>query len=222
MTATQGSDPYSGHVEPGSEWIERTDGTVMLRKMSVGPMDNNVYLVACATTQQAVLIDAPSEPARIRTLAAGMTVQAVLITHGHADHVGAWHELRDADHLELWGNAADDSLFPGPLDRALVGGQVLTVGELTIEVVHLPGHTPGSLLYLVAGDQRHHLFSGDTLFPGGHGRTTTPEDHERIMDGLEALFDRLPDETHVYPGHGDDTTIGTERPHLREWRERGW
>jgi len=93
-----------------------------------------------------------------------------------------------------------------------------------VEVIHLPGHTEGSLLFLVTGDERPHLFSGDTLFPGGPGNTFgSSENHARIMDGLETkIFDRLPDETWVYPGHGADTTLGAERPKLAEWRERGW
>ncbi|HSK24863.1 MAG TPA: MBL fold metallo-hydrolase, partial [Egicoccus sp.] len=90
--------------------------------------------------------------------------------------------------------------------------------------IHLPGHTEGSLLYLVHGDERAHLFSGDTLFPGGPGNTFgNADNHRRIMDGLEEkIFGRLRDDTWVYPGHGDDTTLGAERPHLQEWRDRGW
>lgn len=216
-------DGYTGHVEPSGPWIDRRDGPVEIRKLSVGPMNNNAYVVSCAATRRGVLIDAPADADRLREAIAGREIEAILLTHGHADHLGAWEELRDGDGLPVWGHAADSPLHPGPVDRQLSEGNRLVVGEITIDVIHIAAHTEGSLLYLTSGTLRPHLFSGDTLFPGGHGTTTTPHDHERIMDGLESqIFRRLPDETWVYPGHGDDTTLGAERPHLSEWRARGW
>jgi glyoxylase-like metal-dependent hydrolase (beta-lactamase superfamily II) len=216
-------DGYTGHVEPDGDWIERTDGPVLVRKLSVESFDNNVYVLACARTRQALLVDAAARPERLAEAVEGFEVLAAVQTHGHWDHVRAWDGVRDELGLPVWGHEGDAELFPRPVDRALGDGDRLAVGDLEVEVLHVPGHTEGSLLYLVEGAARPHLVTGDTLFPGGHGRTTTPEDHERIMDGLEAkVFARLPDDTWVYPGHGDDTTLGTERPHLQEWRDRGW
>ncbi len=120
---------------------------------------------------------------------------------------------------------ADAADLPVPVQRTVEHGDTVTVGEQTLEVVHLRGHTPGSiaLVWRGPGDAGVHVFTGDSLFPGGPGRTRSPENFHSLMDDLEhKVFDRLPDETWVYPGHGDDTTLGAERPHLREWRERGW
>jgi glyoxylase-like metal-dependent hydrolase (beta-lactamase superfamily II) len=218
------TDPVDrGHVEPDGEWLDRTDGHLLLRKLSVEEFDNNVYVVACTRTGDALLVDVAARPERLVQALEGFRAVAAVQTHGHWDHIRAWDGVRDDAGIEVWGHPADAELFPRPVDRELQGGDRLTVGDLEVEVIHLPGHTEGSLLYLVEGDERLHLLSGDTLFPGGPGNTFgSSEDHARIMDGLEALFDRLPDETAVHPGHGDDTTIGTERPHLTEWRERGW
>ncbi|MEX1179124.1 MAG: MBL fold metallo-hydrolase [Nitriliruptor sp.] len=215
--------PDHGHVDPDGDWLDRTDGHLLLRKLSVEEMDNNVYVVACTRTSDALLVDVAARPERLVAALEGFRTLAAVQTHGHWDHVRAWDGVRDDAGIEVWGHPGDAELFPRPVDRQLHGGETLRVGELEVEVIHLPGHTEGSLLYLVSGGERPHLISGDTLFPGGPGNTFgSAENHARIMDGLEALFDRLPDETHVYPGHGDDTTIGTERPHLAEWRERGW
>lgn len=214
---------YTGHVEPDGPWQDRQDGPVHLRKLSVEEFDNNVYVVSCARTREALLVDVAARPERLAEAVADVEPLAAVQTHGHWDHIRAWDGVRDDLGLPVWGHPGDAELFPRPVDRELHGGEVLEVGDLEVEVIHLPGHTEGSLLYLVTGDERPHLLTGDTLFPGGHGRTTSDEDHHRIMDGLEAkIFDRLPDETWVYPGHGDDTTLGAERPHLDEWRERGW
>lgn len=218
---------YDGHVEPDGEWIERTDAHLRVRKLSVAAMDNNVYVIGCTRTGDALLLDVAARPDRLREATDDVALVAAAQTHGHWDHVRAWDELHDEDGWEVWGHAGDatDGLFPRRPDRLLEDGDVLQVGEVRVEVLHVPGHTPGSLLYLVDGEEYEHphLFTGDTLFPGGPGRTTSTEDFQRIMDGLETrVFDRLPDATWVYPGHGDDTTLGDERPHLSEWRARGW
>jgi glyoxylase-like metal-dependent hydrolase (beta-lactamase superfamily II) len=215
---------YTGHVEPDGDWQDRTDGGLRIRKLSVGEMDNNVYVLSCVRTGEALLVDAADRPDRLREAVADVRPLAIVQTHGHFDHVRAWSELHEDPGLEVWGHPGDDDLYPAPLDRTLDDGQVLEVGDLRVEVLHIPGHTDGSLLYLVRGEERPHLISGDTLFPGGAGNTWgDPDRFTRIMDGLETkVFDRLPDETWVYPGHGDDTTLGEERPKLPDWRERGW
>ncbi len=215
---------YSGHVVPDGERIERVDGPVRIRKFSVEEMDNNVYVIACVRTGAALVVDAAARPERIRQEVADLSPVAVVQTHGHWDHVRAWGELEADPGLPIWGHPGDAELFPDEVERPLEDGDVLEVGDLRIEVLHVPGHTEGSLLYLVRGDERPHLITGDSLFPGGPGNTFgNAENHRRLMDGLETrVFGRLPDETWVYPGHGDDTTLGAERPSLPEWRARGW
>jgi glyoxylase-like metal-dependent hydrolase (beta-lactamase superfamily II) len=214
---------YTGHVEPDGAWQDRLDGSVRVRKLSVGSFDNNVYVVSCARTSESLLIDAAAAPERLAAALADTSPLGIVQTHGHWDHVRAWEALRSGHGLEVWGHSGDAALFPAPLDRELGGGERLAVGYLEVEVLHLPGHTPGSMLFLVAGAERLHLFSGDTLFPGGPGRTTDPAAFDQIMDGLQRqVFDRLPDDTWVYPGHGDDTTLGAERGELAAWRARGW
>ena len=212
-----------GHVDPDGPWLDRSDGPIHVRKLSVSDMDNNVYVVSCTATGSSLLIDVADRAPRLLEALEGTEPVAAVLTHGHWDHVRAWDGIAAAG-LPLWGHADDAPMFPGPLDRALSDGDVLTVGEVEVEVLHVPGHTPGSLLYLVQGASHAHLFSGDTLFPGGPGNTFgSAEAHRQIMDGLEArVFARLDDSAQVHPGHGDDTTIGMERPHLAEWRARGW
>jgi glyoxylase-like metal-dependent hydrolase (beta-lactamase superfamily II) len=218
------SDTYRGHVDPDGDWQQRRDGPVLVRKLSVGEFDNNVYVIACARTAEALLVDVADRADRLLEALEGFRPLAAVQTHGHWDHVRAWEELRDDHGIPVWGHPGDADLFPRAVDRELDDGELLPVGDLEVEVIHLPGHTEGSLLYLVHGPERPHLFSGDTLFPGGPGNTFgNTEDHRRIMDGLEArVFDRLPDATWVYPGHGDDTTLGAERAAVPAWRERGW
>jgi glyoxylase-like metal-dependent hydrolase (beta-lactamase superfamily II) len=215
---------YTGHVEPDGDWQERTDGPVRIRKLAVEEMNNNVYVVSCTRTGKALLVDAAARPERLRQALSDVDAVAIVQTHGHWDHIRAWEDLRADPGLHVWGHPGDADLFPRPLDRELSHGETLTVGEIDVEVLHVPGHTDGSLLYLVRGDERPHLLSGDTLFPGGAGNTWgDPDRFAQIMDGLEReVFEPLPDETWVYPGHGDDTTLGEERPKLPEWRERGW
>lgn len=215
---------YTGHVEPDGDWQDRVDGPVRVRKLSVEQMDNNVYVVSCTHTGEALLVDAAARPARLREAVADVSPVAVVQTHGHWDHVRAWEALREDPGLPVWGHPGDAELFPTAVDRELADGEVLEVGDLRVEVIHTPGHTDGSLHYLVQGDERPHLFTGDSLFPGGAGNTWGDADRfVRLMDGLESkVFGRLPDDTWVYPGHGDDTTLGAERPALPEWRERGW
>jgi glyoxylase-like metal-dependent hydrolase (beta-lactamase superfamily II) len=215
---------YTGHVDPDGPWQDRRDGNLLVRKCSVEEMDNNVYVIACTNTGAALLVDVAARPDRLREALDGFAPVAAVQTHGHWDHVRAWNGIRDEAGVAVWGHPGDASLFPRPVDRELSDGDRLPVGDLEVEVIHLPGHTEGSLLYLVEGAERPHLFSGDTLFPGGPGNTFgSAENHRRIMDGLEArIFGRLPDDTWVYPGHGDDTTLGAERPNLSEWRARGW
>lgn len=215
---------YTGHVEPDGPWQDRVDGPVRIRKLSVEEMDNNVYVVSCTTTGQALLVDAAARPDRLRAALHDVEPVAVVQTHGHWDHVRAWQDLVADPGLPVWGHVGDAELFPTAVDRGLLDDEVLEVGELRVRVMHVPGHTPGSLLFLVEGAERPHLVTGDSLFPGGPGNTWgDPVAFAQLMDGLEhRVFGTLPDHTWVYPGHGDDTTLGAERPSIPEWRARGW
>jgi glyoxylase-like metal-dependent hydrolase (beta-lactamase superfamily II) len=221
----EGSDRgYTGHVDEGGGPVERRDGRLLVRKLSVGDMDNNVYVIADAETLDALIVDAAAQPDRIRAAVHDLEPLGVAQTHGHWDHVRAWDDLREDPGVPIWGHPGDAELFPREVDRALADGERISVGGLEVEVIHTPGHTDGSIHLLVEAEDRHHLFTGDSLFPGGPGNTwNDTERFNQLMDGLEErIFDRLPDETWVYPGHGDDTTLGEERPKIPEWRRRGW
>jgi glyoxylase-like metal-dependent hydrolase (beta-lactamase superfamily II) len=221
---------YTGNVTPGGPSDARTLPDVVVRKASVSAMDNNVYLLTCRATGEQLLVDAADDVPRLLALVAegfpggGRGLGRVVTTHGHWDHHRALAGVIGSTGAAGSAGRADAPDLPVPPDQLLDHGDVVEVGALTLDVVHLRGHTPGSVaLVLRSQDGSTHLFSGDSLFPGGHGRTTTPEDHVALMDDLEGrVFGVLPDGTWVYPGHGRDTTLGAERPSLAQWRERGW
>lgn len=215
---------YTGHVEPGGEPISRPLGALTVTKISVGPMDNNAYLLACTQTGEALLVDAANDADRLLALieAAGVRLRTIVTTHRHADHWQALAAVAAATGATVMAGAPDADALPVPVDRSLEHGDRIELGASYLSVIALRGHTPGSvaLHYRNGAD---HLFTGDSLFPGGPGKTGSPADFTSLMDDLEArVFGVLPDSTWVYPGHGDDTTLGAERPHLAEWRARGW
>jgi glyoxylase-like metal-dependent hydrolase (beta-lactamase superfamily II) len=200
---------------------------VVVHKLAVGPYDNDCYVVACERTGQAVVIDAAAEPDRILRACGGLEVAAVLTTHGHLDHIDALDPVKDALRVPWYLHPADTEIAERRPDEPLIDGSEIVFGDVALHVVHTPGHTPGSTSFVFEPAQPgdvYVLFSGDTLFPGGPGATRWDySDFGQIMDSLEKrLFPRLPDDTIVHPGHGPSTTIGRERPHLGEWRERGW
>ncbi|BDU01701.1 MBL fold metallo-hydrolase [Nocardia sputorum] len=219
--------PYSGHVSPGANPQQRDVPGARILKMSVGGMDNNCYLVQCTATGAALLIDAANEASRIAELVEQETpgqVQLIVTTHQHRDHWMALRETAAATGAPTAAHPLDADPLPVRPDRLLAEGDTVTIGELVFEVIHLRGHTPGSItLALTDGAGRVHLFTGDSLFPGGVGRTTSPADFTSLFTDVSAkLFDRYPDDAVVYPGHGDDTTLGAERADLPAWQERGW
>jgi glyoxylase-like metal-dependent hydrolase (beta-lactamase superfamily II) len=221
-------EEYTGHVEQGGAPTRRTLDGLTITKISVGPMDNNAYLLVCRATNEALLIDAANDPERLSDLigsgADRPTLRTIVTTHQHADHWQALGAIAGAFGANTVAHAADAEPLPVPPDVLAAHGDVINVGECPLEVIHLRGHTPGSiaLLYRDPGGYPH-LFTGDSLFPGGPGKTVGAENFTSLMDDLESrVFGELPNDTWVYPGHGDDTTLGTERPNLGEWRERGW
>lgn len=214
---------YTGDVTPGGPPAVRELDRLTIAKLSVGPMDNNAYLLRCRSTGEQVLVDAANEAPRLLELIGDAGLATVVTTHQHMDHWLALEEVVAETGARPLAHAEDAPGLPIEVEP-VAGGDRVSVGDCTVEVIHLRGHTPGSiaLLYQDPGGTSH-LFTGDSLFPGGPGRTTNPTDFTQIMDDLEAkVFGPLPDETWVYPGHGNDSTLGAERPHLGEWRTRGW
>ncbi len=196
------------------------DSQAEIHKVVVGPMDNNVYVLRCKQTGEAVLLDAANEHEKLLEMCKRLNVQRVLETHGHWDHIQAVPAVRDAGY-DVGITAADADMLPS-YDFVLEDGSVLEVGRLRLHTILTPGHTPGSMCFRLEGSPV--LFSGDTLFPGGPGATKFPGgDFSTIIRSIEdRLFAQLPGDTIVLPGHGDQTTIGDESPHLQEWIDRGW
>ena len=217
---------YTGRVTVGGPVDVRRLPALTIVKLAVGRLSNNVYLLRCTASGEGLLIDAADEAPRIREMVTfeGPPISAILTTHRHPDHWQALATIADEAGAAIYAGDADADALPVAVDERLQHGDSITVGDLTLDVIALRGHTPGSVAVLYrdpAGVPQ--LFTGDSLFPGGIGKTTTPADFESLINDVEQrIFDVLPDETWVYPGHGDDTTLGVERPHLGEWRARGW
>jgi glyoxylase-like metal-dependent hydrolase (beta-lactamase superfamily II) len=197
------------------------DSTMEIHRVVVGELDNNVFVVRCRETGDAVLIDAANEHDRLLDLCRRLGVRRVLETHGHWDHIGAVPAMREAGYEVAVTSADAPMLKDVGYDVFLDDAEVIEVGRLRLHAIHNPGHTPGSISFKVA--HAPVLFSGDTLFPGGPGATGFPGgDFPTIIRSLDERLFVLPADTIVMPGHGVDTTIGNERPHLQEWVERGW
>ncbi|MFI6801381.1 MBL fold metallo-hydrolase [Streptosporangium canum] len=211
---------YTGDVQVGGPADVRELPALTISKLAVGPFDNNAYLVRCNDTGDGALIDAAADADRLLALIGDRPISKIITTHQHGDHWQALERVAAATGATVIAHALDAAALPVPVDLEVEHGDRITVGVVALEVIHLHGHTPGSIALYHPG----HLFTGDSLFPGGVGNTNKdPERFAQLFtDVSERLFDRLPDETWVYPGHGKDTTLGAERPSLPEWRERGW
>jgi glyoxylase-like metal-dependent hydrolase (beta-lactamase superfamily II) len=217
---------YTGDVTVGGPADVRSLPGLRVTKLAVGPYDNNVYLLRCAATGETLLVDGAAEAERILAALGTDPLVAIVQTHGHPDHVQAIAEVRAATGAALYCHEGDAAMMPAGQEPSYVpDGAEVRVGEASLRAIHLEGHTPGGLALLYEGDpERPHLFTGDSLFPGGPGNTQQDAARfARLMDDLEAkVFGPLPDPTWVYPGHGRDTTLGAERGSIPEWRARGW
>ena len=218
-------DNYTGHVEPRAAARRNLPGASIV-KVSVGQMDNNAYLITCSHTGEALLIDAANDAEILLELIERCAPKLSLIvtSHQHWDHIQALEKVAKATGAPTAAHQLDADPLPVKPDRILANGDTIKIGDLTFDVIHLQGHTPGSVaLALDGADEATHLFTGDCLFPGGLGRTTKPQEFDSLYhDVTSRVFDVYGDSTVVYPGHGDDTTLGAERPQLDEWKARRW
>jgi glyoxylase-like metal-dependent hydrolase (beta-lactamase superfamily II) len=195
------------------------DPAVRVEKIVVGPYENNVFVVRSKGTGEAVIIDAANEHDLLLDVSRATGVRRVLTTHGHFDHIQAVTQLRDAG-IEV-GVAVEDAKMLPSYDFTIPDDDVIEVGDLRLHTIHTPGHTPGSTSFLL--EDHPVLFTGDTLFPGGPGNTKfAGASFDQIIESIDRRLFTLPGDTLVLPGHGLDTTLATERPHLQEWVDRGW
>ena len=215
---------YTGDVTRGGGPAVRELAGLTVRKVSVGPTDNNAYLLTCASDGTQVLIDAANDADTLLELIGPAGLAAVVTTHQHPDHTGALRQVVEATGAHSIAGADDADGIP-VVTRTVSDGDTIAVGDCTLEVIHVVGHTPGSIVLLYREpDGPAHLWTGDSLFPGGVGNTRgNRENFTSLIGDVETkLFARLGDDTWFYPGHGKDSTLGAERPHLPEWRARGW
>ena len=195
------------------------DARVRVDKLIVGPFENNVFIVRCKSTGESVLVDAANEHDYLLDVCRATGVRRVLTTHGHWDHIQAVEAVRDAG-IDV-GIAAEDAEMLPAYDFVIADGDVYSLGDLRLRALHTPGHTRGSTSFVVEDEPL--IFTGDTLFPGGPGNTSTPgASFEQILQSIDQRLFSLPADLLVLPGHGLDTTIGEERPHIQEWADRGW
>jgi glyoxylase-like metal-dependent hydrolase (beta-lactamase superfamily II) len=220
---------YTGEVSPGGEVQRRTAGSMEITKLAVDArMSNNCYLLRCTDTGDQVLVDAADEAPRLLELIGDGGLTAVVTTHQHWDHHRALAEVVQATGATVIAGEPDADAITEQtgvaVDQRVGESDRIPVGTCSLAVIPIAGHTPGSICLVYDDGSGHpHLFTGDSLFPGGPGRVTSPEDFDSLMDDLEAkVFGTLPDATYFYPGHGNDSTLGAERPSLAEWRARRW
>ena len=215
---------YTGDVTQGGPADVREIGALRLHKVSVGPMDNNAYLLECTAGGERLLVDAAAEPETLLGLLPDGRLEQVVTTHRHADHWQGLAEVVARTGTRTLAGRPDVDAMPVATDQPLDDGDRIRVGQVELEVISLVGHTPGSIA-LLYDDQagQPHLFTGDSLFPGGVGKTPDAAAFTSLLDDVEhKLFGRLPDDTWFYPGHGKDSTLGVERASIPQWRARGW
>jgi len=204
---------------PIEELVRDPSGLVVRCLRNLGPFENNIFIVSDAGSREAYILDGGFEPEQIASAADGLHVRAILVTHGHRDHHENVGTLKSLLKAPVAIGIDDAAMLSVEADSLIVDQQSLAFGTHTLQAIHTPGHTPGSTCFLIG----QHLFTGDTLFPGGPGNTNhDPVRFERIIASIRERLFTLPDDTNVYPGHGRDTTLGAERPHLDAWIARGW
>ena len=219
---------YTGKVSVGGPADTRELPGLTITKVAVGPMDNNAYLLRCTQTGELALIDAANDADTLLALIGDTPLATIITTHQHWDHHAALAQVQQATGAATVAHPEDAPGIPIPVTQPVQNGDTVAVGNARLSVIHLRGHTPGSIALCYDGNgelaTEPHLFTGDSLFPGGPGNTEKdPARFEALITDLEdRVFGALPDGTWVYPGHGTDTTVGTERPHVPEWRARGW
>jgi glyoxylase-like metal-dependent hydrolase (beta-lactamase superfamily II) len=219
---------YTGDVSVGGPADTRELPGLTITKVSVGPMDNNAYLLRCTQTGELALIDAANDAGTLLALIGDTPLATIITTHQHWDHHGALREVQEATSAATAAHPLDAPGLPIPVTQPVHHGDTIAVGDARLSVIHLRGHTPGSIALCYDGNGAlaagPHIFTGDSLFPGGPGNTNNDAARfTQLIDDLEErVFGELPDGTWVYPGHGKDTSLGTERPHVPEWRARGW
>jgi glyoxylase-like metal-dependent hydrolase (beta-lactamase superfamily II) len=215
---------YTGDVTPGGDAAVRMLGDLTISKISVGPMDNNAYLLRCTSDGAQILIDAANDAGRLLSLIGPAGLTTVVTTHRHQDHTAALTEVVKATGAQSLAHTDDAAEIP-VVTGTLTDGDTVAVGSCALRVIHIVGHTPGSIVLAYQDPSgTAHLWTGDSLFPGGVGNTRGNKKNfaSLINDVEHKLFARFPDDTWFYPGHGKDSTLGAERPHLQEWRARGW
>jgi glyoxylase-like metal-dependent hydrolase (beta-lactamase superfamily II) len=211
------------HVEPGGHAHHYPGGPLTVTKLAVGPHHNNAYLLADSESGDALLVDAANEAERLLELLAGVRLIGVVTTHSHPDHIQALPDVLRAH--DVWNGAhpADADEIANQVgvrpDRPLEDGDTIAIGRVEVGVLHTPGHTEGSICFKPPSDQ---LLTGDAVFPGGVGKTVGKQAFDQAIDSFERRVLPLGPETRISPGHGDDTWIGNEAPHLDEWKARGW
>lgn len=214
---------YNGRVTVAGPADVRELPSLVISKLAVGPYSNNAYLLRCRATGASLLIDAAAEPDRLLALIGEDPLDYVLTTHRHADHWQALAEVIQVTGARTIAGGTDAEQIPVPTDIPVEHMTTLSVGAIGLRVMEIAGHTEGSISVLYDDPAGHgHLFTGDCLFPGGVGKTTSSENFDSLLEGVVRNFFTLPDETWIYPGHGNDTTIGRERPALDDWRSRRW
>jgi glyoxylase-like metal-dependent hydrolase (beta-lactamase superfamily II) len=215
---------YTGQVQQGGPADIRELPGLTITKLSVGPMDNNAYLLECTDTGDLLLVDAANEADRLLALLDGRPLAGVVTTHRHGDHWQGLDAVVTSTGARTYAGKDDVDGIPVSTDEPLDDGAVVTVGSAQLRVVSLVGHTPGSVALVYDDPAGHaHLFTGDSLFPGGVGKTAGPAEFTSLLNDVEEkIFGQLLDDTWFYPGHGDDSTLGAQRPSIAEWRARGW
>jgi hydroxyacylglutathione hydrolase len=180
---------------------------IRIEKLVLGPYETNSYIIVCSSTEESVLIDAPADETKLLARLKGTRPKYILITHNHMDHLGALSGVRAKLKIPVAIHPFDAKILPQPPEVLLADGDIISVGKIKLKVIHTPGHTAGSVCFLT----ERFLISGDTLFPGGPGKTRTPSDLKQIIESITAKLFILPNETQIFPGHGDSTVMKKEK-----------